>query len=207
MIHAYTLRLDLETGETAFAGQTPYSDRPIDAAYASAPGRWFEPPPESWSRTTGGSGRLHLEARSFVEIPPPAPLEARGFVSSARFLANGELAVAWIAHRSSVLAVYDESGELLRAVPTQLSLPLLLGQSADSLFTGVPSREYPRGPLTTTLYRLSLSGSEVAEVSGKLTGFPASSDASPTTIFRGPDGKVLWLDLSTGKLVPLFAAF
>lgn len=207
LISAYTLRIDLRTGESSFGGWTPYSDRPVDVAHAVAADRRFEPPPDRWSGTRREPGHLDLAGREPVEILPPAPLEPASHVSSARFLADGRLVVAWIDWRKSVLAVYAESGELLRSFPTQLSRPFLYGESGDSLFVGARTQLGFYGPVTTTLYRLSLHDDAVTEVANGLQPYPPSSDWTPTTLFRSSEGELLWLDLSTGKLVPLFAAF
>lgn len=203
----YGLLIDLESGETKAHGRIPYPDRPIDSAFASAPHRWFAPPAARWSREDGGAGWLHIEGEPSVEIPAPASLDAKSLVASARFLANRELVVGWIDSRGGVLAFYDEAGELLRAIPSEFRWPALFCESDDALFAGTYLLPPPHRLLDTTLYRLSKSAPTLVERVGDFRSFPPSSAASPTTLFLRPDRKVFWLDLSTGKLVPLFAAF
>lgn len=201
------LLIDLESGEVESHGRIPYSDRPIDSAFASAPHRWFAPPAARWSREDGGSGWLHIESEASVEIPPPASLDEKSLVASARFLASRELVVAWIDSKGGVLAFYDEAGALLRAIPSEFRWPALFCESEDALYAGTYLLPPPQRLLDTTLYRISKSAPTLVERVGDLRSLPPSSAASPTTLFLRPDRKVFWLDLSTGKLVPLFAAF
>lgn len=203
----YGLLIDLESGEAESRGRIPYSDRPIDSAFASAPDRWFAPPAARWSREDGGSGWLHIEGEGSVEIPPPAPLDAKSVVASARFLANRELVVAWIDSKGGVLAFYDETGELLCAFPSEFRWPALFCESDDALYAGTYLLPPPQRLLDTTLYRISKSAPTLVERLGDFRSLPPSSAASPTTLFLSPDRKVFWLDLTSGKLVPLSAAF
>lgn len=200
------LLIDLEAREIGVTGIKALFKRPVDHAFARTLGRWFEPPDERSEALGSQNGRIHREDRGQVPIEPPSDSNGPYGVDSARFCSDGRLAVAWRTGAERRLATYDSSGVLQSSLLLQADEVDLLAELRGALLVLTLRYEASRIP-TARLFRIPLDGGSPVEIDSGLYPFRPEAASTPTTLFSRPRGGTLWLDLSTEKLVPLFAAF